>query len=65
MHTTLKSILKKEGVAAKTVAKWCDISETSFRRMLRGEIKMDVDDFNNALDKLGYKIIIAKKEHIV
>lgn len=65
MHDTLKHIMKRERVSAEKMAKWCNWSPTSFRRMLRGEINMDVDILNAALDRLGYKIMIVKKEDIV
>lgn len=65
MHKTLKDILKREKVSAEKMSKWLKISPLSFRRMLRGEINLDVDIFNGALDQLGYKIMIVKKEDIV
>ena len=57
--------MKREGVFAEHLAKKIKIHPTSFRRMLRGEIKMDVDIFAQALDVLGYKIMIIKKEDLV
>lgn len=65
MHKTLKDILKREKVSAEKMSKWLKISPLSLRRMLRGEIKLDVDIFNGALDQLGYKVMIVKKEDIV
>lgn len=65
MHKILFGIMKREKVSAKKLAEWCKFSDTSFRRMLRGEINMDVDIFNQALDNLGYKIMIVKKEDVV
>lgn len=65
MHKTLKDIMKRERVFAEILAKKININPASFRRMLRGELDMDVDIFNGALDCLGYKIIIVKKEDIV
>jgi predicted DNA-binding transcriptional regulator YafY len=61
----LKGIMKREKVSAEKLAQWCKVSPTSFRRMLRDEIKMDVDILARALDELGYKIMIVKKEDIV
>lgn len=60
----LKGIMKREKVSAEKLAKWCKVSPTSFRRMLRDEIKMDVDVFSEALDQLGYKILIVKKDDL-
>lgn len=65
MHTILKQIMKREGVSGKTLAAWCKLKPESFRRMLRGEINMEVDIFNTALDQMGYKIMIVKKEDLV
>ncbi len=65
MHKVIKDILKRERVPAGRVADWYKISPTSFRRMLRGEINMDVDIFNQVLDQLGYKIMIVKKQDLV
>lgn len=65
MHNTLKQIMKREKVSAEKVSKQCKVSAMSFRRMLRDEIKMDIDVFNDALDYLGYKIMIVKKEDLV
>lgn len=65
MHEVIKGIMKRERIPATKVAAWCKITEISFRRMLRGEINMDIDVFNDALDKLGYKMIIVKKDDIL
>lgn len=65
MHTTLKQIMKREKISGKMLAGWLKLSPESFRRMLRKEIKMTVDTFNDALDKMGYKIMIVKKEDLV
>lgn len=61
----LKDILKREKVSAEKMSKWIKVSPLSLRRMLRGEINLDVDIFNAVLDQLGYKIMIVKKEDIV
>lgn len=65
MHKTIKDILKREKVTAEKAAAWCKISATSFRRMLRGEINMDVDIFNQVLTEIGYKILIVKNQDVV
>lgn len=57
--------MKREKVFAEALAKKINVNPASFRRMLRGELDMDVDIFNGSLDYLGYKIIIVKKEDIV
>lgn len=65
LYKILKGIIKREKVSAEKVAKWCSLSPTSFRRQLRGEINMDVDIFSEVVEKLGYKIMIVKKEDVV
>lgn len=65
MHTTLKQIMKREKISGRMLAGWLKLSPESFRRMLRNEIKMTADTFNDALDKMGYKIMIVKKEDLV
>lgn len=65
MNETLKGIMKRERVSAEKLATWCKVSPVSFRRMIRGEINMDVDIFGSALGMLGYKIMIVKKEDLV
>lgn len=57
--------MKREGVTAEKFAGKCGVHPPSFRRMLRGELNMDVDIFSRALDELGYKIMIVKKEDLV
>ncbi len=64
MNNRLKEILKREKKSAHLIADGIGISPVSFRRMLRGDIKMDVEVFNNALVELGYKIIIVKKDDL-
>lgn len=64
MNKVLKGIMKREKVYAENLAPKINIHPTSFRRMLRGEIKMDVDVFSNAMENLGYKIMIVKKDDI-
>jgi hypothetical protein len=65
MNEVLANLMKREKVFAEKLAPKCKVSPDSFRRMLRGEINMDVDIFSDALAELGYKIIIVKKEDIV
>jgi len=65
MDNVLKTIMKREKVSAGKLAAWMKIGPRSFRGMLRGEIKMDHEIFMQALDQLGYKMIIAKKTDIV
>lgn len=65
MNEIVANIMKREKVSAEQLAPKCKISPHSFRRMLRGEINMDVDIFSDALAELGYKIIIAKKEDLI
>lgn len=65
MHNIVKGIMKREKVYAENLAKKMGINPISFRRMLRGDIKMDAEILNSALDELGYKIMIVKKEDIV
>lgn len=64
-NKTLKGIMQRESISAEKLAGWCKIPPRSFRRMLRGDINMDVDIFSEALDQLGYKIMIVKKQDIV
>lgn len=64
MNKKLKAIMKREKVFAGPLAEKCGVSAVSFRRMLRGEVKMDVDVFETAMDALGYKILISKKEDL-
>lgn len=64
-NKALKGIMKREKVSAEKLATWVKLPPTSFRRMLRGEINMDVDIFAQALHELGYKIMIVKKDDIV
>ncbi len=64
MHKTLKTIMKREKTFAETLANKINVNPASFRRMLRGELDMDVDIFSGALEELGYKIIIVKKEDV-
>lgn len=65
LNDTIKGIMKREKVSAEKLATWVKLPPTSFRRMLRGEINMDVDIFAQALDELGYKIMIVKKEDLI
>lgn len=65
MHNVLKGIMKREKMSAEKLANKINKNPISFRRMLRDEIKMDVDIFSEALDRLGYKIMIVKKQDIV
>lgn len=65
MDNVLKTIMKREKVSAGKLATWMNIGPRSFRGMLRGEIKMDHEIFLQALEQLGYKMIITKKEDIV
>lgn len=65
MHTTLKGIMERENISATKLAGWCKIHPPSFRRMLRGELKMSTEVFASAMEQLGYKIMIVKKEDIV
>lgn len=65
MHKIVSNIMAREKVSAEKLAPKCKVSPESFRRMLRGEINMDVDIFSDALAELGYKIIIAKKEDLI
>lgn len=62
---TLKNIMKREKVSAEKLSKWCKVSPLSFRRMLRNEINMDIEIFVGALEQLGYKIMIVKKDDMV
>lgn len=64
-NQTLRGIMMREKVSAEKLATWCKLPPRSLRRMLRGEINMDVDIFSEALDQLGYKIMIVKKQDIV
>jgi len=64
MHNILKGIMKRENISAEKLAKKINKNPISFRRMLRDEIKMDIDIFKDALDQLGYKIMIVKKEDL-
>lgn len=61
----IKGIIKREKVSAEKLATWSDIPPRTFRRMLRKEVKMDIGTFGEALDQLGYKIMIVKKQDIV
>ncbi len=65
MHNTLRSIMKREKFSGEYLARQLGISAFSIRRMLTGKTKMDVQIFSDALEKLGYKIMIVKKEDIV
>lgn len=65
MNEIVTRIMNREKVSAEKLGPKCKVSPHSFRRMLRGEINMDVDVFSDALAELGYKIIIVKKENII
>lgn len=65
MHKILKAIMKREKTFAETLANKINVNPASFRRMLRGELDMDIDIFGGALDELGYKIMIVKKEDLI
>lgn len=61
----LIEIMKRERLSGAKLAKRMKIHEATLRGMLRGDIRLTAEVFANALEEMGYKLIIAKKEDIV
>lgn len=65
MNDKLLEIMKREKLSAVKLSKKINVHEASLRGMLRGDIRLTAEVFANALEEMGYKLIITKKEDIV